>query len=156
MFRTQVARRNLTPFALWVRKSKGQFLELRPSKRTAAAAETYRALSPIDMAALVAEAAATPAKESATPPRKHEFREFVKENFESVKHLGRKERFTAISAKWAEQKESMTAEETPQHDADLPYRKFVKANYDSVRHLPPAKRLKAIADKWIEHKRLRG
>jgi hypothetical protein len=119
MFRTQIVR-GISPYALWLTKSKGQHAGVKTvQERAKLVAAAYHALSPSDKAALFAEAKAMP-----TPERKEKkvkkvkkvkdenwvkkpptaYNVFIKANYESVKHLPSAERFKALSAKWVAQK----------------------------------------------------
>jgi hypothetical protein len=118
MFRTQlvrgvspyIVRGGISPYALWLTKSKGQHAGVKTiQERAKLVAAAYRALSPSDKAALFAEAKAMP-----TPARKEKkvkatraptaYNNFVKANFDSVMGLPRTERLKVIGVKWAAHK----------------------------------------------------
>jgi hypothetical protein len=119
MLRTQIVR-GISPYALWLTKSKGQHAGVQERAKLVAAA--YHAQSPSEMAALVAEAKAMP-----TPERKEKkdkkvkkvkdenwvkkpptaYNVFIKANYESVKNLPKVDRFKALATKWAARKKSV-------------------------------------------------
>jgi hypothetical protein len=173
MFRTQIVR-GISPYALWLKKSKGQHGGVKKvADRARLVAAAYHALSPGDKAALFAEAKAIPAAPRA--PRKeriHETSPFAlfmqqsKSKFEATSDI--KERtvmaLAAFKALTPAERASLETQARKMSSSSMgpikdkaprvpsAYNNFVRANFDSVKGLPRTERLKVIGVKWAAHK----
>jgi hypothetical protein len=168
MYRTRVARA-ISPYALWLQKSKGDFADA-PSigDRARLVANAYRALGPAEKESLYQEARATPfvarQRRLMTPfalfmkgrhfPAAADARQRTAAGLVAYKALPMRER-DALAARASELTKNGTAKrDSPGKARRKPtkYNNFVKESFESVKALPRNERLKAIAERWEAHK----
>ena len=113
--RTAVARLRATsrllavsPYAIFLKQQKGQFMGLPVRVRSRKVAAVYHALPAAAKAKLAAEAKRTPYVRKPKPVRKPRkltaYNKFVRANYASVAKLPYKQRLGALAKKWAAEK----------------------------------------------------
>ena len=95
----------VSPFLIFVKKSKGALPGIGGRRRGKQLAKLYKALPKAELTKLKTEAARTPFKRScvkrAPKTRKpHKFAKFVAANYKSVRSVPYKKRLAALAAKW--------------------------------------------------------